>query len=415
MFAPRPGRARDFAIDFSHRPAGIVRAMLRAFAVAALLMLTPAAARAADCGKAAQSRAKASADEGGKAYKAGHLDAAADAFKKAYDACPSPGYLFNLGQLYRKLANNEQAVAYYKQYLAEAPDDDAHRDDAQKWIAQLDRPAPPPTPPPAPAPAATAPADSVVPPPAPAPEPVSQREPRTPYELGVRARYIFVTHAMLSPYFAANTGTQMNSWSTAIEFIYHRASYDVVTSVDFSAINVDSGNFLGSGHDPTLDTHYVQFRDVNFISADVSIIGHHRFLPWLELRYGGGLGIGWVSGDVLETNNGSLCSNTTAADTTKCFPGANPPPYAGLNTGPIQNGVLSPSQETQLQGSTQPDNGSDTNTSPHRHATNSKPPVMGVVNLLVGVRFYPVPRLFVNVEIGFRDAMFTGVGVGYRF
>ncbi|HEY1587548.1 MAG TPA: hypothetical protein VGH63_17745, partial [Polyangia bacterium] len=115
------------------------------------------------------------------------------------------------------------------------------------------------------------------------------------HQLGVRARYIFVTKAMLGLYFANNTGTQMNSWSVGMEYVYRKPgkSYDIVTSLDFSWLNVDDGNFLGSGHDPATDTHYTQFKNLSFISADVSIIGFHKFAPWFELRYGGGLGIGY--------------------------------------------------------------------------------------------------------------------------
>ena len=51
-----------------------------------------------------------------------------------------------------------------------------------------------------------------------------------------RVRYIFVTKAMLSPYFNANTGTQMNSLSLGLEYVYRKPgkSYDIVTSLDFS-------------------------------------------------------------------------------------------------------------------------------------------------------------------------------------
>src|SRR5262249_40597646 len=145
-----------------------------------------------------------------------------------------------------------------------------------------------------------------------------------------------------------------------------------------------------------------QFRNLSFISADVSIIGYHKFLPWLELRYGGGLGIGYVPGDVLITNNGPMCNAANAKDTTQCYP---------LITGPI-NGKPTPAQEASLQAS---DTGAtDTNTTPHRHQ-GSKPPVMAVVNVLVGLRFYPIQHLGVTVEIGFRDSMFTGVSATYLF
>ena len=223
------------------------------------------------------------------------------------------------------------------------------------------------------------------------------------HQLGFRARYIFVTKAMLSPYFNANTGTQMNSYSLGLEYVYRKPgkSWDVVTSVDFSWLSVDDGNYLGSGHDPTLDTHYTQFRNLSFISADVSIIGWHKFLPWLELRYGGGLGIGYVPGDVLITTNAN-CTTANANDPSKCYP---------LVTGPI-NGTPTADQEAKLKATE--GGGTDTNATPHRHS-GDKPPVMGVLNLLVGVRFYPIAHLAITVDLGFRDAMFTGVGVHYLF
>ena len=224
------------------------------------------------------------------------------------------------------------------------------------------------------------------------------------HQLGARARYIFVTKAMLSPWLNANTGTQMNSFSVGLEYVYRKPgrNWDIVTSLDFSWLNVDDGNYLGSGHDPSLDTHYTQFRNLSFISADVSIIGWHKFLPWLELRYGGGLGIGYVPGQVLITNNGPQCNAANASDPTQCYP---------MGIGPI-NGKPTDAQETGLAAS---GNGAtDTNVTPHRHP-GSVPPVMGVVNLLVGLRFYPLPHLAVSWEIGFRDAMFTGLGVHYLF
>jgi hypothetical protein len=223
------------------------------------------------------------------------------------------------------------------------------------------------------------------------------------HQLGARVRYIFVTKAMLSPYLAANTGTQMNSYSLGLEYVYRKPgkSYDIVTSLDFSWLAVDDGNYLGSGHDPTLDTHYTQFRDLSFISADVSIIGWHKFLPWLELRYGGGLGIGYVPGDVLITTDAG-CNAGNARDTTRCFP---------LVTGPI-SGKPTADQEAKLKATEH--GGTDTAVTPHRHS-GGVPPVMGVVNLLVGVRFYPVAHMAISWEIGFRDAMFTGISAHYLF
>jgi hypothetical protein len=223
------------------------------------------------------------------------------------------------------------------------------------------------------------------------------------YQLGARVRGIFVTTAMMSPWLNAGTGTSMESWSVGLEFIYRKPTFDVVTSLDFSWLDVHDGNYLGAGHDPSLDTHYVQFRNLSFVSADVAIIGYHKFLPWLELRYGGGLGIGVVPGDVLLTNNGTQCTQANAKDESQCYP---------TITGPI-NGKPTTAQEAALKASE--GGGTDTAQTPHRHVSGDKPPVMAVVNILVGLRFYPIPRLALTYELGFRNAIFTGIGVHYLF
>lgn len=223
------------------------------------------------------------------------------------------------------------------------------------------------------------------------------------YQLGVRARYIWVTKLMLSPYFDANTGTQLNSWSVGMEFTYRPTAkhYDVVTSLDFAWLSVDDGNYLGSGHDPALDTHYTQFKNLSFVSIDVSIIGWHRFNKWLELRYGGGLGIGYVPGDVLITTNAN-CTAANANNPAQCFPRV---------TGPI-NGKPTDQQEAALKASE--GGGTDTADTPHRHS-GDKPPVMGVLNVLVGLRFYPTEHVGITYELGFRDTFFTGLSVNYLF
>ena len=224
------------------------------------------------------------------------------------------------------------------------------------------------------------------------------------HQLGVRARYIFVTKAMLSPYLNADTGTQMNSYSVGLEYVYRKPgkSYDVVTSLDFSWLAVDDGNYLGSGHDPSLDTHYTQFRNLSFISADVSIIGWHKFLPWLELRYGAGLGLGLVPGDVLITNNGPQCTAANARDPSQCYP-----------TSPGQS---SASRRRRRRPRCKATEAATPTPTPRPTAIRATvPPVMGVINILVGLRFYPTAHMAVSWEIGFRDAMFFGIGVHYLF
>src|SRR5438094_9056376 len=62
------------------------------------------------------------------------------------------------------------------------------------------------------------------------------------YALGVRVRGLWVTQAMLSSFLAASTN--MQNASLAAEFIYRKRAYDVVTSLDFSFVSPDDGNYL---------------------------------------------------------------------------------------------------------------------------------------------------------------------------
>jgi hypothetical protein len=219
------------------------------------------------------------------------------------------------------------------------------------------------------------------------------------HALGVRVRGLFVTPAMMAPFLKASTG--MYSASFGFEYIYRYPTFDVVTSLDMSFVNPADGNYLSNvgDHPPDLDTHYVQFRNLSFLSADVSIIGHHAFTNWFELRYGAGLGLGVVFGQVLLTNNGSPGCATAPGDTTQCYPVGIP-----LNQ-PGTEAALKATETGAL----------DTAQTPHRHVSTDVPPVMGVLNILVGFNFRVHRHVMVQAEVGFRDAIFAGAGAHYIF
>ncbi|HZS40940.1 MAG TPA: hypothetical protein VFF06_29100 [Polyangia bacterium] len=235
---------------------------------------------------------------------------------------------------------------------------------------------------------------------APLPPEYRYREPQ--YAIGARVRGIWVTTAMLSSFLATSTSTQ--NVSLGLEFIYRKLRYDVVTSLDFSFTQPDDGNYLSSGHDPAVDSHYVQFRNLSFLSADVSIIGHTWITNWFEIRYGGGVGLGVVLGDVLLTNNSDQCTLANAGDIRLCHP-------LGVD-------LTAPDREAQLKATEQPpgtQQSGDTAQTPHRHVSADKPPVVPVVNLLVGFNFRLQRHLTAQLEVGFRDAIFFGLGAHYWF
>lgn len=128
-------------------------------AMIAALLLTegPAAAQAE------REAARQHFQKGQTEYDLGHFDTAIREFEEAYRLFPNAAFLFNLGQAYRKLGNNERALFFYRGYLRNTPSA-ANRAEVESWISELEKPtmiqppAAPPPPPPQPEVEATAPA-----------------------------------------------------------------------------------------------------------------------------------------------------------------------------------------------------------------------------------------------------------------
>jgi hypothetical protein len=228
-------------------------------------------------------------------------------------------------------------------------------------------------------------------------------EPPAQYQLGARVRGIFITSDMLSPYLVARTS--MESVAVGAELVFRRPTFDVVTSLDFAFTSPHDGNFLGRGKDPSMDTHYVEFHDLNFLSVDVSIIGHTALTRWLELRYGAGMGLGLVLGDVLLTADSPRCTAQNASNPSQCYP-------ISPTVGEIR--LNQPDTQAKLKATENPSK-IDLAIDPHRHVTADKPPVLPVLNVVVGLRFILQRHLASTVELGFRDAIFVGAALHYLF
>ncbi|MCK6552047.1 tetratricopeptide repeat protein [Myxococcota bacterium] len=99
--------------------------------VAGLLALGPSVARAD------RSKALALYERGTIAYNLRDFRAAITHYEAAYKEYPAPEFLFNIAQSYRQLDDCEQAVHFYKRYLALKPDAEERRE-VEGRIADLE-------------------------------------------------------------------------------------------------------------------------------------------------------------------------------------------------------------------------------------------------------------------------------------
>ena len=118
------------------------------------------------------------------------------------------------------------------------------------------------------------------------------------------------------------------------------------------------------------------------IAIDVQWIWHAQLSDRVQLRYGGGLGIGIVTGAIYQTK--MRCgTSVTLSDLDN--PNACGDPTMAANQ-------------------VEPEKKSD-----------SVPPAVPIINALFGARFLVSDNIAVNVDAGFHDFFFLGMGADYIF
>ena len=88
-------------------------------ALAAAVTLT--VARAAIAAPEDEATARAHYQKGTRLYMIGEYRKAADEFKEGYLSNGDPAFLYNLGRCHERLGDRDQAVTFYRRFLAAAP------------------------------------------------------------------------------------------------------------------------------------------------------------------------------------------------------------------------------------------------------------------------------------------------------
>jgi hypothetical protein len=244
-------------------------------------------------------------------------------------------------------------------------------------------------------------------PPAPADEPaasagsVNAEVPAGPrdvvYGAGARLRWVSVPHWLLDLFTKQNQA--LSSYGFAGEFFRRKGDMDIMFGVSYQKMGPPDGNWLGKGREASLDTDLVQFRNFGFVGLDATLIWRSVISEYVAFRYGAGLGIAIMTGQLLRTSAAG-CTEQNAGSTAACRPIYCP--ASGCTE----------AQHVAHQGGV--DNGPG---DPHRFKDTNVPGAIPILNLVTGLDFH-IPQakgLELRLEGGFYDAFFLGMAAGYLF
>jgi tetratricopeptide (TPR) repeat protein len=94
-------------------------------------------ARSAHADDPATRAARRHYERGEKLFALGKFDEALEEYQTAFDAKPLPGFLYNIGQCYRNLADYDQAIFSFKKYLKLEPEA-SNKEAVERLIEELE-------------------------------------------------------------------------------------------------------------------------------------------------------------------------------------------------------------------------------------------------------------------------------------
>jgi hypothetical protein len=232
------------------------------------------------------------------------------------------------------------------------------------------------------------------------------------FGLGARGRFISLPGAFLGGFLKAHHS--LHSYDVGIEGFRRKRDvenpnryWEISLGVSYQNMRPPDGNWLGSGHNASIDTDWLQFKNFGFWTIDLSFIQRQFFNDVFGIHYGAGLGLTIIQGDLLRTSSSSACTDANVGNTTVCRPTICTSLAAGCTEAELARSETTGSIA------------SDSAGHPRRFREGSVPPAIPALTLLTGVDFRipQAPGLELRIDAGLFDllVLFIGGGVAYVF
>lgn len=188
---------------------------------------------------------------------------------------------------------------------------------------------------------------------------------------GVRIRSVHVPQGLVEIFVERAAGGS-SEIGFGLEVARRKGNFEVQFGLEYDKIHIVDGIWIDKGDElPQDEPDFVQFDGFGWVTAEVTFLNHTEISKQFAIRYGGGAGIGIIRGEIRRTDY-----RCQSADLETC---AESPAAENINE-------------------------------PY-----DIPPVMLVVNAIVGVQIRPIDKVFINIEGGLRTLPFFGATAGYYF
>src|SRR6266545_3243871 len=196
------------------------------------------------------------------------------------------------------------------------------------------------------------------------------------YGVGLRFRTVFVPKPVLELFVDKASGGVFKP-GIGLELTRRKGNFELVLGLEWENVSPKNGFWLDKGDDPSVPAEtpdFIEFNSLAWVTADLAFLFSAAMTEQLAFRYGAGLGIGVVTGEILQTD--SLCE-------------------PGTNAGNIQQNCMENPNAAQI------------------NEPADLPPVFPVVDLVIGLQWKPIDKLTLNLETGIRTLAFFGLSSTY--
>ena len=213
------------------------------------------------------------------------------------------------------------------------------------------------------------------------------------YGVGVRLRNVRVPKAEIELFVDRAGDTGSSTAGLGVDLTRRRGDVELQLGLEFEHIDGGRGVWIESGKNVATGdaADFVLPADkqperLGWFTLEFTFINHARINKYISFRYGGGAGLGIVTGKLQHFN--IVCA--PGATNTNPEPGCAPSGQPFNGTGQFEEGT-----ETLV--------------------AYKIPPVFPVINAIIGFQFKPTEKMTINIEGGIRTFLFFGTSASYFF